>query len=50
MLDDSWEVVVNEARPRAATTPEDLEVTIHDAVLRATLLATGRDPGRDPHG
>ena len=36
LLDDSWAVVVNEARPRPATTPEGIEVTIHDAVLLAT--------------
>lgn len=36
LLDDSWTVIVNEARPRPATTPEGVEVTIHDAVLRAT--------------
>ena len=35
LLDDSWAVVVNEARPRSATTPEGSEVTIHDAVLLA---------------
>ena len=35
LLDDSWTVVVNEARPRPATTPDGVEVTIHDAVLRA---------------
>jgi SAM-dependent methyltransferase len=36
LLDDSWMVVVNEARPRQASTPEGVEVTIHDAVLLAT--------------
>jgi hypothetical protein len=41
LLDDSWTIVVNEARPRPATTPEGVEVTIHDAVLRATRRATG---------
>lgn len=35
LLDDSWTIVVNDARPRPATTPEGVEVTIHDAVLRA---------------
>jgi hypothetical protein len=35
LLDGSWTVVVNEARPRTATTPDGVEVTIHDAVLRA---------------
>lgn len=35
LLDDSWTVVVNEARPRPATTPAGVEVTIHDTVLRA---------------
>jgi len=36
LLDDSWVVVVSEARPRPATTPEGAGVTIHDAVLLAT--------------
>ncbi|HSS10496.1 MAG TPA: class I SAM-dependent methyltransferase, partial [Acidimicrobiales bacterium] len=36
LLDDSWTVAVNEARPRPASTPEGVEVTIHDAVLLAT--------------
>jgi SAM-dependent methyltransferase len=36
LLDDAWSVDVAEARPRTATTPEGVEVTIHDAVLRAT--------------
>jgi SAM-dependent methyltransferase len=36
LLDDDWSVDVNEARPRKATTADGLEVTIHDAVLRAT--------------
>jgi SAM-dependent methyltransferase len=35
LLDASFSVVVNEARPRSATTPEGVEVTIHDAVLLA---------------
>src|SRR5437879_3505246 len=35
LLDASWTVVVNDARPRSATTPEGVEVTIHDAVLLA---------------
>jgi SAM-dependent methyltransferase len=36
LLDDSWTIVVNDARPRPATTPAGVEVTIHDSVLRAT--------------
>ena len=36
LLDDSWTVVVNEARPRSTTTPEGVDATIQDAVLRAT--------------
>jgi SAM-dependent methyltransferase len=36
LLDDTWTVVVNEARPRTTTTPDGVETTIHDAVLRAT--------------
>jgi SAM-dependent methyltransferase len=36
LLDGSWTVVVNEARPRIATTPDGVEVTIHDTILRAS--------------
>jgi SAM-dependent methyltransferase len=36
LLDDNWTVVANEARPRPATTPEGVEMTVHDALLRAT--------------
>jgi SAM-dependent methyltransferase len=36
LLDDSWTVLVDEARPRTAATAKGVEVTIHDAVLRAT--------------
>jgi SAM-dependent methyltransferase len=36
LLDNAWTIVVNVARPRPAPTPEGVEVTIHDAVLRAT--------------
>jgi SAM-dependent methyltransferase len=36
LLDDMWTVAVEEARPRTAVTPQGDEVTIHDAVLRAT--------------
>jgi hypothetical protein len=36
LLDDTWTVVANEARPRPATTPAGVEVTVHDALLRAT--------------
>jgi hypothetical protein len=36
LLDDTWSVVVNEARPRPSVTTDGVEVTIHDAVLRAT--------------
>jgi SAM-dependent methyltransferase len=35
LLDGSWEIVVDEARPRPAVTPEGRAVTIHDAVFRA---------------
>jgi SAM-dependent methyltransferase len=35
LLDNDWTVVVNEARPRPATTPDGEEKTVHDAVLRA---------------
>jgi SAM-dependent methyltransferase len=36
LLDDTWSVDVNEARSRQAATTDGVEVTIHDAVLRAT--------------
>jgi hemoglobin len=36
LLDGAWFVDVNEARPRIASSTDDVEVTIHDAVLRAT--------------
>jgi len=36
LLDGSWTVKVAEARPRQATTPDGVEVTIHDTVLVAT--------------
>jgi SAM-dependent methyltransferase len=36
LLDGSWTVEASEARPRQASTPEGVEVTIHDAVLVAT--------------
>ena len=35
MLDASWTVVTNEARPRSATTPDGAGATVHDAVLLA---------------
>jgi hypothetical protein len=38
LLDSSWDVVVNEARPRSAPTPEGSPATIHDAVLVARRL------------
>jgi hypothetical protein len=34
-LGEGWTIEVAEARPRQATGPDDREVTIHDAVLRA---------------
>lgn len=36
LLDPSWTVVVDEARPRTTTTAAGVEATIHDAVLLAT--------------
>ncbi len=36
LLDSSWTVEVSEARPRTATTPDGVDVAIHDAVLVAT--------------
>ncbi len=41
LLGPTWTVVVNEARPRSATTPDGVEVTVHDAVLRAVRQAVG---------
>jgi SAM-dependent methyltransferase len=34
-LDDGWDVVVAEARPRPAAVHEGHDITVHDAVLRA---------------
>lgn len=31
----SWDIVVNEVRPRTVTRPDDVTVTIHDVVVRA---------------
>ena len=36
LLDDGWTVLVNASRPRAAVTPDGVEITIADAVLVAT--------------
>ncbi len=46
LLDGTWAIDVNEARPRKATTTDGVEATIHDAVLRATRSGAPR-PG--PH-
>jgi SAM-dependent methyltransferase len=49
LLDDAWMVDVSQARPRQATTPDGIEVTIHDAVLVATRrprCARGRSDWR----
>lgn len=35
LLDASWKVIAKDSRPRPATTPEGVDVTVHDAVLRA---------------
>jgi len=48
LLDGSWTVVVSEARPRPATTPDGVEVTVHDAVLLARRSAGGQ--GQIPVG
>jgi len=45
LLDDSWTVVVKDARPRIALTPQGVEATIHDAVLRATRRPVTARPG-----
>ncbi len=34
-LDERWEIVTSEARPRPGTHPDGHEVTLHDTVLRA---------------
>ena len=34
-LDDTWEVVTSEARPRPGVHPDGWDVTLHDTVLRA---------------
>lgn len=47
LLDDSWTVQVSEARPRPASTPDGIEVTVHDAVLVATRRAAAARPGDD---
>ncbi len=39
LLDDGWIVLVNEARPRPATTPDGDDLTVHDAVLLARRSA-----------
>lgn len=39
LLDGSWTINVCEARGRPATTPDGVEVTIHDTVLAATRAA-----------
>jgi SAM-dependent methyltransferase len=43
VLDDSWDIVVSEKRPRSATTPDGREATIHDTVLLAARRMTS-DP------
>ncbi len=43
LLDDSWTVVASEARPRPATTTDGVDVTVHDAVLRAVRGAPRPD-------
>jgi len=40
LLDDSWTIEVSEARPRPASTPDGVAVTVHDAVLLATRRKT----------
>jgi hypothetical protein len=44
LLDEEWTVEVSEARPRPASTPDGVQVTIHDAVLVATREAGTRPP------
>ena len=38
-LDESWEVVTREARPRPGRHPDGYDVTLHDTVLRAVRRA-----------
>jgi SAM-dependent methyltransferase len=42
LLGDSWAVEISEARPRPASTPDGVEVTVHDTVLTATRRAADR--------
>jgi SAM-dependent methyltransferase len=44
LLDNSWTVQACEARPRTASTPDGVEVTIHDTVLVATRRAVASPP------
>jgi SAM-dependent methyltransferase len=37
-LDDGWEIVTSEARPRPGKHPDGHEVTLHDTVLRAVRV------------
>jgi SAM-dependent methyltransferase len=39
LLDDGWEVLVAEARPRPAAVHEGHDIAVHDAVLRARRLS-----------
>ena len=39
LFDEAWAILVSESRPRPATTPDGVAVTIHDAVLRAERRA-----------
>ena len=41
-LDDRWEIVTCEARPRPGKHPDGEEVTLHDTVLRARRVAAER--------
>jgi SAM-dependent methyltransferase len=41
LLDGSWRILVNDSRPRSATTTDGLEATVHDAVLVASRRPAG---------
>ena len=44
LLTPPWTIVASDSRPRPATTEEGVEVTVHDAVLRAIRPDATRSP------
>ena len=47
-LDDRWEVVTSEARPRPGKHPDGYDVTLHDTVLRARRVVDVGGATRSP--